>query len=192
MIVIGLNLLLNPILKKIAVGRWLGCLEVDNMNKYESMLAGGIVSLFVVVLLVRAILHVVEVAVAAICSVVTELTYAVVDGVEAFFGLTPPWFWGLAVMIGVVVGLVYLALMAFHSIAKMRNQSAIVEIRSPRAFVFQNGTATAVSFEGKNIITKQIDQPQRLTPTEEKILLRMIERRQIAHDQPKLLKGGVA
>lgn len=162
------------------------------MNKYESILAGGIVSLFVVVLLVRAVLHVFEVAVAAICSVVTELTYAVVDGVEAFFELAPPWFWGLAVMLCVVGVLVYLALTAFHSIARMRNTSAIVEVQSPRAFIFQNGTATAVSFEGKRIITEQIDSLQRLTPTEEKILLRMIEQRQIAQVRPKLLKGGAA
>jgi hypothetical protein len=145
------------------------------MNKYESILAGGVVALFVVVLIIRAVVKVFETLVSVVGSGVSTLF----DGVGAFFALAPPWFWGLVVMIAVIGGLVYLALWAYHSIAKMRNESAIVEVQARRAFVLQNGAATAVSFEGQEITTRRIERPYTLTSDEEKILLKMQERRRV-------------
>ena len=147
------------------------------MNRFECIISGLIVGVMALALIFKAI----GTAVKYIVNTCAET----VDGVVVFFGLAPDLFWSLAIMSFVTVGLIWLALRAYYLIVKERNHSSIVQVRERRAFIRrEGGNFTAVSFEGGEITTKDIERPRALTSSEGKILLKMHKRRRrVEHTQ---------
>jgi uncharacterized membrane protein len=141
----------------------------DIMNRFECIISGLIIGVIALALIFKAI----GTAVKYIVNICAEM----VDGVVGFFGLVPDLFWALAVMIFVTIGLIWLALRAYYLIVKERNHASIVQVKERRAFICREGNFTAVSFEGGEITTKQIERPCTLTSSEGKVLLKMRNRR---------------
>ncbi len=132
------------------------------MNKWESVLVMFIIFVFAVLFIANALILAAEKAIESVFVFI-----------NAIYSILPPWAWELAILIVVIIGLAFLALWAYQSITKMRNRSAVVEMKSRRALVFQNGKVTAISFEGREITTREIGHGQTLTPDEKEILLRL-------------------
>jgi hypothetical protein len=148
------------------------------MNRYESIVACGVIAFFAAALVIRFVFEIIKL---------------LLSSAAEFFSLTPPWFWGLAIGVAIVIGLCALALYVLHLNTRMRNQSNVVSVEGRHAVVFHDGAPTAISFDGREITSKRIGRHP-LSQPEEQILIKMAERRgRVTYAAPRLLKnkGGV-
>ena len=141
------------------------------MNKFECIISGAIIGVIALALIFKAV------GMAFVYIVDTCANTA--NQIISFFGMAPPLFWGLAIVILVTIGLIWVALKMYYSIVNVRNKASIVEVESKRAIAFQGNDLTAISFEGEEITTRRIErQPRMLTDTELRILERRRKERQ--------------
>ena len=130
------------------------------MNRYESIVACAVIAVFAAVLVLRFV-----------CEIVKLLFSSVAE----FFSLVPPWFWGLAIGVAIVICLIGFALMMLQKMQKIKNEASVVPVHARHVVVFHNGVPTAISFNGRGITSRQIGQ-RPLTQPEEKILIKMAKR----------------
>jgi hypothetical protein len=150
------------------------------MNRYESIVACSIIAFFAAALVIRFVFEIIKL---------------LFSSAAEFFSLTPPWFWGLAIGVAIVIGLCALALYVFHLNTRMRNQSNVVPVEGQHAVIFHNGIPTVISFDGSHITSKRVGR-RPLSQPEERILIRMarVKRKgRVEYTAPGLLrdKGGV-
>ena len=132
------------------------------MNRYEGITACAVIAVFAMVLLVRFVFEVVRL---------------LLSNCVAFLSLAPPWFWGLAIGVAVLISIIGFALWMLHLNTKMRHEAAVVHLSEENAaIVFHEGGYTALSFGGRQITSKQIvhsskqQSGHRKLPSEVKIL----------------------
>lgn len=148
------------------------------MNKFEAIVTGIFVTGLVLVALCALVFY-------AFGWVLVFIN----DVVAMALTVIPAWVWACAGSTVIGIAVVYLGVRSFARCVAMINKAGVVELESENAIIFKRSGATAVSFEGRQITTRQIEQP--LANAE----LRLLRRREenlwrIEREEPKRIEDS--
>lgn len=119
-----------------------------------------------------------------------DFTSCITSSIESALGVVPSTIWGIAGTALLLILVLFTGAVAFATALRAIRAARCVDVSSKNILLFNDDNTTAISFAGANITSKIVEQSNRLTIAEQRILEKMRRRPQLENQNLKLLKGG--